>query len=342
MKPKTNVIPSRYQWIFKDNHSVNFDVLDDKKVITSMYYADGLKKLLTMFKYTKIPKTISQRTIELFILDGYAKIFRYKNNWYCGVGSMSGVLSSDYIPISSVLTNTYLSYSKTLENATILNKDDITEKNIENYCFIIPNDDLFFGVNTALSHYATLQTECDLTIKMILYNMRIPVVAVANDGDTKNAFDVYIDDVKNGKMSSALNGTKLFDALKGVPYNNQHLGMLKEVIECKQYLKASFENSIGLNANYNMKRESLNDDEIALNDDNLLPPIDEMYNNRVNGFDIINDVSERLFGEKVFEFDFNSAWKNRKKEIEIEFKTQEQDAKDEPKQETEVSKNDEI
>ncbi len=326
---KKTSIPSRYQWIFKDEHKCNFDVLDDKQLIQSMYYADGLKKLLTMFKYTKIPKTISQRTLELFTLDGYAKIFRFKNNWYCGVGSMSGVLSSDYIPISSVLTNTYLNYSKTLENVTILNKDNITKDNIENYCFIIPNDDLFFGVNVALSHYASLQTECDLTIKMILYNMRIPVVAVANDGDTKTAFDVYINDVKNGKMSSALNGTKLFDALKGVPYNNQHLGMLKEVIECKQYLKASFENSIGLNANYNMKRESLNDDEIALNDDNLLPPIDEMKQCRENGFELINDVSERLFNEKVFEFDFFSAWKNRQKEIQIEFEKQKQDTQSE-------------
>ena len=75
-----NAIPSRYNWIFKDLGSCNFDILEDKKSITAMYYADGLKKLLTMFKYTTIPKTISQRTIELFILDGYAKVFRYKGS----------------------------------------------------------------------------------------------------------------------------------------------------------------------------------------------------------------------------------------------------------------------
>lgn len=333
-------IPSRYNWIFKDLGSCDFDILEDKKSIVAMYYADGLKKLLTMFKYTKIPKTISQRTIELFILDGYAKVFRYNGEWYCGVGSMSGVLTSDYLPLSSTLTNTYLNYSKTLENVTMLNKDKINESNIENYCFIIPNDDLFFGVNSALSHYARLQTECDLTIKMILYNMRIPVIAVANDDTTKNAFDNYMEDIKNGNMASALNGTKLFDALKNIPYNNQHLGMLKEVIECKQYLKASFENQIGLNANYNMKRESLNNDEIALNDDNLLPNVDEMKRNRENGFDIINEVSERLFKEKVFEFDLFSSWKNRKKEIDLEFEKQKTEVKDpEPKTNEEPKSN---
>lgn len=341
-------IPSRYQWIFKDLGSCNFDILEDKQSIVAMYYADGLKKLLTMFKYTTIPKTISQRTIELFILDGYAKIFRYKDEWYCGVGSMSGVLTSDYLPLSSTLTNTYLSYSKQLENVTMLNKDKITKDNIENYCFIISNDDLFFGVNSALSHYARLQTECDLTIKMILYNMRIPTIAVANDDTTKTAFDTFMENIASGDTGQALQGTKLFDALKGVPYNNQHLGMLKEVIECKQYLKATFENKIGLNANYNMKRESLNGDEIALNDDNLLPNVDEMKRCRDNGFDLINEVSQRLFGEKVFEFDLYSAWKNRQKEIQIEFEQQKQGVEndtepkqdDEPKQEKEVTEND--
>ena len=347
-KDNKKSIPSRYDWIFKDLGSCNFDILEDKKSIVAMYYADGLKKLLTMFKYTTIPKTISQRTIELFILDGYAKIFRYKKEWYCGVGSMSGVLTSDYLPFSSVLTNTFLNYSKTLENVTELNKDDITEDNIENYCFIIPNDDLFFGFNSALSHYARLQTECDLTIKMILNNMRIPTIAIANDDTTKTAFDIYMKDIANGNISTALNGTKLFDALKGVPYNNQHLGMLKEVIECKQYLKASFENSIGLNANYNMKRESLNNDEIALNDDNLLPNIDEMKRCRSNGFDLINYVSQKLYKTNVFEFDLYSAWKNRQKEIELEFEQQKNEVEnnpepkknDEPNNENEVNEND--
>lgn len=343
-KNEKKKIPSRYNWIFKDLGSCNFDILEDKRSIIAMYYADGLKKLLTMFKYTTIPKTISPRTIELFVLDGYAKIFRFNENWYCAVGSMSGVLTSDYLPLSSTLTNTYLNYSKTLENVTELNKDDITKDNIEKYCFIIPNDDLFFGVNSALSHYARLQTECDLTIKTILYNMRVPMIAIANDDPTKTAFDNYMKSIANGDISTALNGTKLFDALKGVPYNNQHLGMLKEVIECKQYLKASFENSIGLNANYNMKRESLNNDEIALNDDNLLPNVDEMKRCRENGYEIINYVSQKLFNEKVFEFDLYSAWKNRQKEIQLEFEQQKTEVQndnvqDEPKEEKEVTEN---
>ena len=199
-KNKTK-IPSRYNWIFKGGYDeCAFDILDDKPMLVQKYYVEGLKKILTMFDYKKIPRTISKRTLEMFIIQGYAKIVRYKGEWYCCVGSMSGVLTSDYVPLSSTLTNTYLNYSAQLENVTPFNVDNITEDNIEKYCFIIPNDELFFGLNVDISHYARLQTECDLTIKMILYNMRVPVVSVANDDTTKTAFTTFVKDIENGSF----------------------------------------------------------------------------------------------------------------------------------------------
>lgn len=335
-------IPSRYKWIFDKAIECHLDILEDKPLLISKYYIEALKKLLTIFKYTKIPKTISKRTLELFILGGYAKIFRFKNEWYCGCGGFSGVNTYDYIPISATLTNTYLNYSKTLEVVTPFNKDDINESNIEKYCFIIPNDELYSGLLVEASYYARMQVECDLTIAMILYNMRVPVLSVANDDTTKNAFDLFKDDIVNGRFGVSFRGNKLFDALKTLPYNNQHLGALKEVIECKQYLKATFENNIGLNANYNMKREKLNDDEIALNDDNLLPNIDDMNDNRKKGYELLNEVSKRIYGETTIEFERNSSWKNRQDEIEIEFKKQEAEIEEiaNTSNENEVTNND--
>ena len=75
-----------------------------------------------------------------------------------------------------------------------------------------------------------------------------------------------------------------------------------------------------------MKRESLNDDEIALNDDDLLPLIDEMYESRKNALEILNIVFDTNISVEL-----SSSWKIRRKEIEIELKTQE----------SEITKNDE-
>lgn len=334
-------IPSRYKWIFDESLECSFDILNDKKLLIAKYYGEGLKKLLTIFKYNKIPKTITPRTLEMFILGGYAKIFRYNDNWYCGIGNMSGVLNYDLIPTNATIVNVNLNYSKTLINVTPFNVDEITKDNIEDYCFIIRNDELYQGLLNEVSFYATMQTECDLTLKMLLYNARIPVVSVSTSDTTKTAFDDFMSNIAQGKLATSFLGSKAFETLKTLPYDNTHLGKIKEVIECKQYYKASFENLIGLNANYNMKRESLNNDEIALNDDNLLPTIDQMNESRKKDFDLLNQVSKRLYGETVFEFELNSSWKNRQKEIQIEFKNQENE--NNPKADnSEVEENDEV
>ena len=57
--------------------------------------------------------------------------------------------------------------------------------------------------------------------------------------------------------------------------------------------------------------------------------IDEMYQSRTRAYDMLNEVSKRLYGDSVIEFDFNSSWKIRKEEIEIELKTQENEASSE-------------
>lgn len=322
-------IPSRYNWIF-ENGDYSDLLIDNKKMLTRKYFNDGLRKLLKIFNYKEIPKTISKRTIELFILGGYAKVFYKGGKWYCGTGAMSGVLTYDYLPINSLVVNTYLRYSETLENVTLDNIDNITEDNIEKYCFIIPNDELYQGLFDEVSQYAELQTECVLTLKLLLYNARIPTLCVTNSEGVSESFKVMMKDIIDGKPNIDLKGNFMYDALKTYPTQNVNSNAIKDVIECMQYLKATFENNIGLNANYNMKRESLTDGEINLNDDILLPQIDEMEECRNRGFDMVNYVSEKLFNEKVFDIELSSSWKIQREQIENEIEIQEKEI-DEPK-----------
>src|SRR5699024_3264973 len=70
-----------------------------------------------------------------------------------------------------------------------------------------------------------------------------------------------------------------------------------------QYLKGSMYNEIGLNANFNMKRERLNTSEIEMNSEALYPIVDNMLYNRRLTIDAINDK----FGTNI-EVEFNSSW----------------------------------
>ena len=63
---------------------------------------------------------------------------------------------------------------------------------------------------------------------------------------------------------------------------------LIDLIELQQYIKAQFWNSIGIDANYNMKRERLNEAEINSNFTSLKVPISTMLNTLNEGFEATN------------------------------------------------------
>ena len=115
----------------------------------------------------------------------------------------------------------------------------------------------------------------------------------------------------------------------------------------QQYLKASFYNEIGLNANWNAKRESINSNESQLNDDMLTPLIDNMLKERQEGVDRVN----KLFGTDI-SVEFNSAWKENEEEKEIildnmkvedgpieDIQTQEDEIKDKKEGENDAGEN---
>ena len=59
-----------------------------------------------------------------------------------------------------------------------------------------------------------------------------------------------------------------------------------------------------------MKRESINSNEAQLNDDMLLPLIDDMLKNRQDALDKVNN----MFGTDI-SVEFNSAWEDNQIEL---------------------------
>ena len=304
-----NNIPNRANWCIKEYSGL---FIDDKKRIIDKYFNDALIELLSMFKYSNLPKTINDRTLELMILGGYAPILIKNGKPYNAIGNLGGRLDYRYIPDEGTFTNTYLDYSKTLKVITPLNVDEINETNRDEYVGIINNDYLYYGVLDGIREYAEFQAECDLTLKMLLYHLRLPFLAETSDNNVASAFKQVIEKIIEGKNPESVIGTPLFDSLKTYPMDSSVQGRIKETIELKQYKKAQFENRFGLGTNYNMKRESLTDSEVDADSDTLLPTPDEMLECRKKALELIN----KAFGLNI-QVDFNSAWKIRREAIEI-------------------------
>ena len=125
----------------------------------------------------------------------------------------------------------------------------------------------------------------------------------ASDDKTKQSAESFLQKILNGDFSVI--GENAF--FKGVnmqtppSQSNQQIGQL---IELLQYYKASMFNDLGLNANYNMKRERLNTQEVSMNIDALMPFVDSMLTERVEGVKRVNE----MFGTDIT-VTLGSSWK---------------------------------
>ena len=109
--------------------------------------------------------------------------------------------------------------------------------------------------------------------------------------------------------------TRIQEFLNGIttqPYGEHNYQRLTDLIEYQQYMKASWFNELGLNSNYNMKREAITSNESQLNDDMLLPLIDDMMTCRKRFIDEVN----AMFGTEI-SIDWASSWKDNQIETEL-------------------------
>ena len=162
------------------------------------------------------------------------------------------------------------------------------------------------------SRYASMMVENDISLKMCDINARIISLIEAQDDKTRASAIQYLKDVKAGKQG-IIASTAFLDGLRTQPYGTANQSnKLTDLIEFHQYLKASWFNEIGLQANYNMKRESINSDEAQLNDDMLLPLVDDMLACRVECVEKIND----MFGTNI-KVRLASSWEDNRLELEL-------------------------
>ena len=281
-----------------------------------------LIKTLSMFKYQNLPETISRRTMELYFqLNGFAGFYDYKDDLYCLQGGLGGEPDPNYMPTIFTFSNPALGISKQLK--------------INEECVIIPNDDMYFGLYPLMCKYATAETENELSLFIADILSRIPAMISAGDDNALESAKKFLQDIEVGKLG-AIADSEFLEGIKAQPVNSSNNRNITQLIEYEQYLRAGFYNEIGLNANYNMKRESLNSNESQLNDDMLYPMIDNMLKNRKEGLERVN----KMFGTDI-SVELDSSWKDNYDEKELTLENMENNEEPEEPIQEEGEKNDE-
>lgn len=271
--------------------SRDYDIKDKQaNVTTQINYM--LNKSLNMFEWHGLPDSIPERELERILqTNGYSGFAEVNGELYALWGGLGGVQDAYYRPTLMTVANPALSLSK--------------EYTLGEDMVLMRNDDTMQGITPIYAKYGTLMNENELTLYISLINKRAETIISVSDDNTAESAKQYLKNLEEGNLGY-ITESKLFDSLTVNSAKNNSSNNLNELIELQQYLKANLYNEIGLNANYNMKRERLNTSEVEMNSEALYPLVDNMlYNRRL----AVEEINEK-FGTNI-SVEFNSSWDYR-------------------------------
>ena len=249
-------------------------------------------KTMAMFKYHNLPDSLPCYELEnLLQKNGFACVAKVESELYAFDGGLGGEPDVYYRPTICTVANPALNLSKDF----VINKD----------CVIVKNDSNMVGLSHTISKYNTLITENEITILIALINSRMSIIFSGADSATKTSAEQYLNMIKQGKLG-VISDNAFLESLSINMGNNTRNNVFEDLIRLNMYLKASLNNSIGLNSNTALKKERLITAEIDVNNTSLYPLIDDMLECRRIGVEKINE----LFGTEIT-VELNSSWDYR-------------------------------
>ena len=298
------------------NYKFAREYLYNKDRYLDNFIDDMLIKVNQMFHYENLPNTVPKRILEKYLTEsGYCIFTKHNDKFVILQGGLGGELNEYYEYTKCIVANPYLNLNK--------------EYTINEDCILIKNDSRMKGLLPLLSRYAVLCGDCEISLNMLTNVLRSQYLISAGDNKTKESADIFIKKLFEGDFSciaenTFLDGIKVHNASSDGKY-------IQQFIELNQYLKATAYNEIGLNANFNMKRERLNQNEVDLNTSILIPLADDMLEERKKAVELINEK----YGLNI-SVDLSSVWKMTKESVDNATQTEETETQEETQTETET------
>lgn len=214
-----------------------------------------------------------------------------RNDLYAFYGGLGGEYDAYYRPTVALVNNPYLKFDAKLT--------------IGVDCAVIRNDSHFIGVMPMYWRYAAQMAENDVSVRSAQINSRERSIIIADNEKAYDSAQVYLQRLEAGDLAAIMDAPLLGNSRveNGSP---SAANTIIQLIELGQYLKASWFNEVGLNTSFNMKREYLSSEEIAVNTDVLMPLVDDMLECRQRGLEIVN----AMFGTDI-KVKKSSAWEHK-------------------------------
>ena len=273
--------------------------LKDKDKNVNNFIDTMFCKTNEMFTWKNLPETVPQAELEYLLQSNGTMFFtKVDNDFYALLGTLGGQINAYYEPTKYTVANVALNLSKMYD----IEKDGV----------LIRNDLRCNGLIPILSKYASMLTDCEISLNTMSILMRVMFLISASDDKTKKSAEEFMGKIINGNYS-IIADSQFFDGIKAQGMTQSFSQLIPQMIELTQYIKASALNEIGLNANYNMKKERITEQEYTLNIDALMPFAENMLNCRKKAVEKIN----KMYGLNI-EVSLNSVWETNQAELESE------------------------
>ena len=288
----------------KWKYDINFYDLHNKNQNTRDMVEYNIDRIMSMFKWNNLPKTIPQRSLEIYLMfNGFVLLVKHNDEYCIYYGGLGGEPDYLYRPTIATIANPAQKWDAQLPIAWDVDKDTSTEN--DGVAVIGLNDPMMKGLLPILRKYASLISENELTLWLTDILTRMPWVLSADNDKDKAAADEFIRNVFDGKLS-AVQSNAFLEGLKEHILNNNNHQSINSLIMLHQYYKSSLFQELGLNSLLNStKREAISESEENANNDILTPLIDIMLDCRKDFCDRVNT----LFGLDI-SVELNSAWKD--------------------------------
>lgn len=261
-----------------------------KDVAVTSFMEHTLAITQSMFKYDGLPDTIPQVELERLLQEsGNCAIAKVGEDLYALGGSGGGELDAYGRPLDYIVANPWLQLNKTYR--------------IGSDCVLMKNDTNGQSLLPIIGKFAVLYTDGLISLNTASILTRITMLISASDDKTKQSADEFLKKILNGDFS-VIGENSFFKGVSMQTANVSNSQYITQLVELVQYYRASMLNELGLNANYNMKRERLNLGEVSMNVDVLLPYVENMLNSRREALTQVNE----MFGTDI-KVDLNSSWK---------------------------------
>lgn len=144
------------------------------------------------------------------------------------------------------------------------------------------------GLYPLIAFTAALLADNISSLNCAQINTRVQAVYSAENSSIAKSAELVLKELYEGKPYKVVT-EELMEHLHVAPINNSaKASNLIDLIELQQYIRAQFWNAIGIDANYNMKRERINEAEINSNFASLKVPITTILATLNEGFESTN------------------------------------------------------